>query len=75
VRETLDKVEYSMPALLNYTAVNDHFLKSDPKVLSKILLSPRKIFSGVKVLSEAKSGVYDPDSPVQQTSWHESFNK
>lgn len=50
VKETIDKVEYDVPALLNYTAVNDYYYKTDPSVLNKVLLAPRKIFSGVKVL-------------------------
>ena len=51
-----------MPALLNYTAVTDHYQKSDPKVLKKLLLAPRKVFSGVKVISEADSGHYESQS-------------
>ncbi len=65
IKETLDKVEYDIPALLNYTAVNDYYENSDPKVLQKVLLAPRKIFSGVKVLSERKSKLYDPKNKLQ----------
>ena len=64
VKTTLDKVEYDMPALLNYTAVNNFYTQTDPNVLKKMLLSPRKVFSGVKVLSEAVSGHYETDSSV-----------
>jgi len=64
VKETLEKVEYDMPALLNYTAVNDYYTATDPKVLKKMLLSPRKVFSGVKMLSETSSGLYEAESSV-----------
>lgn len=30
VKETIDKIEYDMPALLNYTAVNDYYQQADP---------------------------------------------
>ena len=59
IKQTIDKVEYDMPALLNYTAVTDYYQNSDPKVLKKMLLSPRKVFSGVKLISEANSGLYE----------------
>ena len=65
IKETLDKVEYDIPSLLNFTAVNDYYRNSDPKVLKKVLLAPRKIFSGVKVLSERKSKLYDPKKKNQ----------
>jgi len=65
VKETLDHVEYDIPALLNYTAVNDYYMNTDAKVLEKVLLAPRKIFSGVKVLGERKSGIYDVKSKFQ----------
>ena len=65
IKETLDKVEYDIPSLLNFTAVNDYYRNSDPKVLNKVLLAPRKIFSGVKVLSERKSKLYDPKKKNQ----------
>lgn len=39
-----------------------------------MLLAPRKIFSGVKVLSESQSGLYDKKSQIQKKSWHESFD-
>ena len=51
-----------MPALLNYTAVTEHYMETDPKVLNKVLLSPRKVFSGVKVVSERESGHYKSSS-------------
>lgn len=61
VKETIDKVEYDMPALLNYTAVNDYY-QYDPKFVKNVLLAPRKVFSGVKVLSESKTGLYAENS-------------
>ena len=65
IKVTLDKVEYDIPSLLNFTAVNDYYRNSDPNVLNKVLLAPRKIFSGVKVLSERKSKLYDPKKKNQ----------
>ena len=65
VKETLDKVEYDMGGLLNYTAVNQYYQENDPKVLKKMLLSPRKVFSGAKVLVESNSGLYGK-SPVHR---------
>ena len=64
VKETLEKIEYDSPALLNYTAVNNYYMQNDPKVLQKMLLSPRKIFSGVKMLKESESKLYGKDSSV-----------
>ena len=75
VKETLEKIEYDSPALLNYTAVNNYYMQNDPKVLQKMLLSPRKIFSGVKMLKESESKLYGKDSSVQRESWHQSFDK
>ena len=40
-----------------------------------MLLSPRKIFSGVKVLVEANSGHYDPSSDYRRDEWHQTFDK
>mmetsp|Transcript_30401 Transcript_30401/g.40411 ORF Transcript_30401/g.40411 Transcript_30401/m.40411 type:complete len:137 (+) Transcript_30401:625-1035(+) len=40
-----------------------------------MLLSPRKIFSGVKVLAESNSGLYGKDSSVHRAQWHKSFDK
>ena len=75
VKETIDKVEYDVPTLLNYTAVNDYYSAvGDPDITSKLLLSPRKIFSGVKVLTEGESNLYDADSSVKRRQWHESFD-
>jgi len=33
VKETLDRTEYDMPALLNYTAIEEFYNETDPKVL------------------------------------------
>ena len=62
IRHTLDNIEYDMPAQLNYTAFNDYFENYDPVALDKLLISPRKIFTGVKMVSEADSGLYDSSS-------------
>jgi len=40
-----------------------------------MLLSPRKIFSGAKVLVETNSGLYEKYSTVKRTQWHQSFDK
>ena len=74
VRETLDKIEYDQPALLNYTAVNEYYNETNPEILDTLLLAPRKVFSGVKILGEAVSGHYT-DSKVQRDYWHQSFDK
>ena len=62
-----------MPALLNYTAVTDYYQNNDPKVLKKLLLAPRKVFSGVKLISEANSGLYESQS--QKNQWHQQFDQ
>lgn len=59
VKKTIDKMEYDMPARLNYTAVNNYYEKNDPSILEKVMLSPRKVNTGVKVVSENKSGLYE----------------
>ena len=75
VKETLDKVEYDMPALLNYTAVNDYYTHADPTILDQMLLSPRKIFSSVKVVSEKKSGLFDSHSKAKKKNWYTTFDQ
>ena len=69
VKETIDKVEYDMGALLNYTSVNEYYQETDPSVLNTMLISPRKVFSGVKVLTESSSGLYGKSS-VHRQQWH-----
>ena len=64
-----------MPALLNYTAVDEYYTDADPKVLKKMLLSPRKIFSGVKVVSERASKLYNNKSKQSKSDWHSTFDK
>lgn len=64
-----------MPALLNYTAVDEYYTETDPKVLKKMLLSPRKIFSGVKVVSERASKLYNNKSKQSKIDWHSTFDK
>jgi len=62
VGKTMDGIAYDIPALLNYTAVKDYYLKNDPNVLNDLLLTPRKIFTGIKVIKESKSGNYEEAS-------------
>ena len=64
-----------MPALLNYTAFVDYFEHTDKSVLDHVLLSPRKVFSGVKVHTEAESGLYDASSTYRRDQWHQQFDK
>ena len=64
-----------MPALLNYTAVDQYYRETDPKVLKKMLLSPRKVFSGVKVVSERESKLYNKKSKQEKKNWHSTFDK
>ena len=40
-----------------------------------MLLSPRKVFSGVKVLNENKSGHYKSKSKASKTEWYSTFDK
>jgi len=75
VGKTIDGVSYDIPALLNYTAVTDYYLKTDPKVLDDLLLTPRKIFTGIKVVKESKSGNYEEGSLIQMERWHDNFDK
>ena len=75
VKETIDKMEYDMPARLNYTAIANYYERNDPAVLNKVLLSPRNIYTGVKVVSERKSGLYDEHVIAQQEKWHQMFEK
>ncbi len=64
VGKTMDGISYDIPALLNYTAVNDFYTKNDPKILEDLLLTPRKVFTGIKVVEESKSGIYDETSLI-----------
>ena len=75
VGKTMDGISYDIPALLNYTAVTNHYKKNDPSVLKELLLTPRKIFTGIKVVKESKSGNYDETSLIQMERWHENFDK
>ena len=75
IRKTIDQVEYDMPAQLNYTAFNHYFEYNDPDIFDKMLTSPRKIFTGVKVLSEDKSKLYDSASQYEQDMWHKNLDK
>lgn len=62
VKKTLDQVEYDVPALFNYTALDDYFENYNPEAIDRILIAPRKIFTGVKMLSEEDSQLYDSTS-------------
>jgi hypothetical protein len=73
VAKTLDGIKYDEPALMNYTAVTDYFLQNDPARLDRLLLTPRKVFTGVKVIQESKSGLYNETSLVQQERWQKTF--
>jgi len=53
-----------MPALLNYTAVTSYYENSDPSVLDDLLLTPRKVFTSIKVIKESKSGNYEEGSLI-----------
>lgn len=50
---TLDGLEYDIPALLNYSAVDTFYKQNDPKILESLLLAPRKVYTGVKVVKES----------------------
>lgn len=75
VGKTMDGISYDIPALLNYTAVTEYYSKNDPEMLENLLLTPRKVFSGVKVMKESKSGIYNESSLIQMERWHLSFDK
>ena len=64
VGKTMDGISYDIPALLNYTAVTDFYRLNDPEMLENLLLTPRKVFSGVKVMKESKSGIYNESSLI-----------
>ena len=64
-----------MPALLNYTALDTYFRNNDPLVLDKLLVAPRKIYTGVKLLSEEDSKLYDKSSSYEQDMWHKSLDE
>jgi hypothetical protein len=40
-----------------------------------MLLTPRKVFTGVKVLRESKSGLYNETSLLQAEKWQKTFNE
>ena len=60
---TSDGFEYDMAALMNYTSVQAKYNvpgnKEALETLEQLRLSPRKAFTGVKVLREGQSGLYD----------------
>jgi hypothetical protein len=75
IRSTIDGVEYDVPAQLNYTAFNDYFVNNDPESLERLLVAPRKVFTGVKMVTETESGLYDSSSPQQMETWHKNLDK
>ena len=75
IRTTIDKVEYDVPAQLNYTAFIDHFENNDPVALESLLIAPRKVFTGVKMVTETESGLYDSTSSHQMENWHKNLNQ
>ena len=40
----------------------EHFESNDPVALEQLLIAPRKVFTGVKMVSETESGLYDSTS-------------
>jgi hypothetical protein len=72
IGQTSDGIEYEMGSLLNFTAVNEKYNKDSEglKVLENLKLAPRKVFTGVKVLREGRSGLYNETSTLQQEKWH-----
>lgn len=58
---------------MNLTAVTEFYSETDPSRLEKMLLSPRKVFTGVKVLREGRSGLYNETSKLQKEHWQRSF--
>jgi hypothetical protein len=75
VAESLDGIKYDMPALMNYTAVQQYYEENDPHRLERLLLSPRKVFTGSKVLRESRSGLYNETSLLQAEKWRSTFTK
>ena len=66
-----------MGSLLNYTAVTEKYSKyaEGLKILENLKLAPRKVFTGVKVLREGRSGLYNETSTLQQEKWHQTFDQ
>jgi hypothetical protein len=64
VGRTMDGIKYEMPALLNLTAVQEYYNRTDPTVLEELHLAPRKIFSSTKVIKESKAGIYNESSSI-----------
>lgn len=64
-----------MSALMNFTAVQDYYKENDPYRLEKMLLSPRKVFTGIKIVKESRSGLYNETSLLQAEKWQKTFSK
>jgi hypothetical protein len=73
IGHTSDGLEYEMGALLNYTAIEAKYNipgdKESQEILEHLLLTPRKVFSGVKVLREGRAGFYNETSTYQKEKW------
>lgn len=74
VGQTLDGIQYDIPALLNATAVTSYYQQHDPNVLESLLFTPRKIFASTKVLKESKCGFYNESSSMQYDRWLGTFD-
>jgi len=61
VGRTSDGIEYEMGSLLNFTAIQDKYSKDDAgrQILENLKLAPRKVFTGIKVLRQGRSGLYN----------------
>jgi len=59
---------------MNYSAVFDFYQEKEPEILENLHISPRKVYTGVKVLSETQSGLFNATSPLQHRKWRESFD-
>ena len=77
IGHTSDGMEYEMGSLLNYTAIEAKYNipgdKESQEILENLLLTPRKVFSGVKVLREGRAGFYNETSTYQKEKWTNTF--
>lgn len=73
IATTIDGMKYDTPALMNFTAFTHYYETNDPARLERMLMSPRKVFTGVKVIREDQSGLYNETSPIQAERWRKGF--
>jgi len=66
VGHTIDGLDYDMGAQLNYTAVQSYYSENNQEVFDDLMLAPRKVFTGTKVMRESRSGLYNETSLMQQ---------